>query len=172
MSSNSSNTPTSASIWLVEDHVLFREEMAKTLDDADGIYCTAEFSSIEKLEAYLSDTVDLKLPDIVLMDINLRNGMSGIEGTKLLKSQYPNLIIIMLTLSDDAASIYEAVCEGATGYILKDSREEDVITSIWKAMKKELVLSASMTRKVLGYLDRDIARANTPAAVALRAHLM
>ncbi len=69
-----------------------------------------------------------KLPDVVLLDIGLP-GMNGIEGVKLLKERYPDLLILMNTVYDDDERVFDALCAGASGYLLKKTPPA---TAAWK----------------------------------------
>jgi DNA-binding NarL/FixJ family response regulator len=98
----------------VEDEPGIREGLRFFLEHSPGFTCTGSFECVE--EALPSLTPDLV--NIVLMDLALP-GMSGIEGIRLLKDSHPSLKLVALTVYDDDERIFEALCAGATGYLLK-----------------------------------------------------
>ncbi|MEM8891968.1 MAG: response regulator transcription factor, partial [Bacteroidota bacterium] len=93
-------------------------------------------------------------PDVVLMDINLP-GMSGIEGVKKLKAQQPDLDIIMLTIQVDDHSVFESICAGATGYMIKSTPPAALLQAIEEVNKGGAPMSANIARKVLGSFRRS-----------------
>ena len=87
-------------------------------------------------------------PDIVLMDIGLPN-ISGIEGVKTLKSNFPDLLIMMFTVFEDDEKIFEAIRSGASGYLLKKTPPEEIIDAIEELYHGGAPMSASIARKVI-----------------------
>ncbi|MCL4167024.1 UNVERIFIED_CONTAM: hypothetical protein GTU68_038340 [Idotea baltica] len=88
------------------------------------------------------------------MDINLP-GMSGIEGVKLLKEQKPDLDIIMLTVQVDDHSVFESICSGATGYMLKDTPPATLLNAIKEVTEGGAPMNTLIARKVLGSFKRN-----------------
>jgi len=91
-----------------------------------GMQCTQAFESCEEALVKLASDVP---PEIILLDINLP-GMSGIQGIEKIKSISPTTHIIILTVYDDNEKVFDALCAGASGYLLKDSSPEKIINSI------------------------------------------
>lgn len=87
-------------------------------------------------------------PQIILLDIGLP-GMSGIDGIPLLKSIAPSAKIIMLTIQDDNESIFNAICNGASGYLLKDSSSDKILSAIKEVLNGGAPMNASIAFKVL-----------------------
>ena len=107
-------------------------------------------------------------PAAVLCDIGLP-GMDGIEGIKLLKEQFPELLVIMLTIYDDDERIFNALCAGACGYLLKDSSIQDLMQGIRAASIGESLISPNIASKVL---QRVRSTSSVPAiAETIRAEL-
>ena len=101
-------------VAIVEDQRDIREGLASLIKYTDGYQCTGSYRSMEEaLEKIRSE-----LPEIMLVDIGLP-GMNGIEGIRLLKENYPQLLLLMLTVYDDDEMIFDALCAGACGYLLK-----------------------------------------------------
>src|SRR5690606_3225278 len=78
-------------------------------------------------------------PEVVLMDIQMPQ-MDGIEATRQVKSQYPNIKILMLTVMDDEQKLFEALQAGASGYLLKDARPHHLLNAIWDVLEGGLPL--------------------------------
>jgi len=98
----------------VEDQPGIREGLRFFIDNAPGFRCTGSFGSVEEaLPSLTAGSVD-----IVLMDLGLP-GMSGIEGIRIIKERHPSLKLVALTVYEDDDRIFEALCAGASGYLLK-----------------------------------------------------
>jgi len=93
-------------------------------------------------------------PDVVLCDIGLP-GMSGIEGIRILKEIDPGLLVLMLTIYDDDDRIFEAICAGATGYLLKKTPPARLLESLREAVNGGAPMSPEVARRVIT-LFRDI----------------
>jgi len=102
-------------VGIVEDDIEIREAICTYLNDQDNMSCKLVEESVEKFMRFLYPD---NLPDIILMDIGLP-GMSGISGIKLIKGKYPEIDILMLTVHNDPHKIFQSLCAGATGYLLK-----------------------------------------------------
>ena len=93
-------------------------------------------------------------PDVVLCDIGLP-GMSGIEGIRILKEIDPGLLVLMLTIYDDDDRIFEAICAGATGYLLKKTPPARLLESLREVVNGGAPMSPEVARRVIT-LFRDI----------------
>src|SRR2546422_6870836 len=92
-------------VAIVEDLRDIREGLASLIKFTDGYQCTGSFRSMEEA----LEKIRFELPDIMLVDIGLP-GMSGIEGIRLLKQSYPEMLLLMLTVYDDNEMIFDALC--------------------------------------------------------------
>jgi DNA-binding NarL/FixJ family response regulator len=101
-------------VVIVEDHRDIREGLRFLIDNTSGYRCSGSFQSVEDA----LDAFDRAQTDIVLMDLGLP-GMSGIDGIRLLNQQHPDLPLVALTVYEDDERIFEALCAGASGYLLK-----------------------------------------------------
>jgi len=88
------------------------------------------------------------LPDVALVDIELP-GLSGIEGIRLLKERYPNLVQVVLTVFDDDRRIFEAICAGASGYLLKKTPAARLLQGIRDAAAGGSPMSPEIAARVL-----------------------
>ena len=114
-------------ILLVDDHAVLRDGLRSILDLESDIRVVGEAVS----GAAVLKQVEEYRPDFILMDINLP-GKNGIEVTSLVKSQYPNCRVLILTMFEHDEYLMEALRAGADGYLLKDSSSEQVVAAIRK----------------------------------------
>ena len=113
------------SVTLIEDERDVREGLTVLINGSPGFRCTAAFRTMEDALRSIGNAV----PDIVLTDIGLP-GMSGVEGTKILKERYPSLPILAMTVYDDEDHIFDALCAGASGYLLKNTPPARLLESL------------------------------------------
>src|SRR6478672_4307522 len=137
-------------VAIVEDVRSLRDGFWMLIDGTPGFHCTGSFRTMEEaLEKIAS-----KLPDIVLADIGLP-GMSGIEGIRILKQRYPDLTLLMLTVYDDDERIFDALCAGACGYLLKKTPPVRLLEGLKEAVTGGSPMSPEVARRVIA-LFRDI----------------
>ena len=103
------------SIWVVEDNEDYRQTICDFVSSCEGMQCVRTFNTCENMFAALNLVF---APELVLMDIELP-GMSGIEGVHRLKRISPATHVVMLTIHEDDEMIFNAICAGASGYLLK-----------------------------------------------------
>jgi DNA-binding NarL/FixJ family response regulator len=119
---------TALKIAIVEDQRELREGLATLINGTQGFRCTGTYRSMEDA----LDRIGADLPDLVLSDIGLP-GMSGIEGIRLLKERYPGLVVLMLSVYDDDERIFDALCAGASGYLLKTTPPARLLDALREA---------------------------------------
>lgn len=95
--------------------------------------------------------VDNATVDIVLMDIEMPE-MNGIKATELVKKQYPHIKVVMLTVFDDEENIFNAICAGADGYLLKDSNPQQLYDAVSEILEGGAPMSPSIAKKALKML--------------------
>jgi len=142
-SGNVSSTMT-VTVGIVEDDASIRESVASLIDTAEGFSCTQTFNSVEAALQEISDPP----PDVLLMDINL-GGMSGIDGVRKFKSIFPQMNILMLTVFEENDKIFQSLCAGASGYLLKRTPPSKLLESITEVHNGGAPMTASVARKVL-----------------------
>lgn len=131
-------------VAIIEDQHDIREGLATMLKFTDGYRCTGSYRSMEEaLEKIKTD-----VPEVALVDIGLP-GMNGIEGIRLLKERHPELLLLMLTVYDDDEYIFDALCAGACGYLLKKTPPARLIESLREAMDGGAPMSPEVARKVI-----------------------
>src|SRR3982751_1445416 len=110
---------------IIEEQHDIRECLTFLINGTEGFRCTGSYRSMEEA----LDRIGPQLPDVVLSDIGLPGGMSGIEGVKILKERYPDLLILMLTVYNDDERVFDAICAGACGYLLKKTPPSKLLDS-------------------------------------------
>jgi DNA-binding NarL/FixJ family response regulator len=131
-------------VAIVEDRKEIREGLATIINGTPGFRCTGAYRSMEDA----LDRVHHELPDVVLADIGLP-GMSGIDGIRMLKERHPDLLVLMLTVYDDDDRIFEAVCAGASGYLLKKTPPARLLESVREAVDGGAPMSPEVARRVM-----------------------
>jgi DNA-binding NarL/FixJ family response regulator len=136
-------------VAIIEDERDIRDGLGMLVGFTEGFECVGKYGSME--EALTS--IRHRTPDVILSDIGLP-GMSGIEGVKLIKEAYPNITILMLSVYDDNDRIFDALCSGAVGYLLKKTPPAKLIESLKDAIGGGSPMSPEIARKVVA-LFRD-----------------
>lgn len=137
-------------VAIVEDDSELRATFAQLVDAADNLRLAGAYASAEAaLPAVLAAA-----PDVVMMDIGLP-GMSGIECVLELKPRLPDTQFVMLTTYDDTESVFTSLQAGATGYVLKRARAEQIHAAILEVADGGAPMSAAVALKVVQYFGRQ-----------------
>ena len=131
-------------VAVIEDRREIGDGLAALINGTEGYCCTGAFRSMEQALA----GIGASLPDIVLVDIGLP-GMSGIDGIRFLKERYPALQFLILTIYDDDERIFEALCAGACGYLLKRTTPARLIESLKEVSEGGAPISPEVARRVI-----------------------
>jgi DNA-binding NarL/FixJ family response regulator len=137
-------------VAIIEDQRKVREGLCMLISGTEGYRCTGSFASMEEA----LQKIGYELPDVVLVDIGLP-GMSGIDGIRQLKQRYTDIRVLMLTVYDDDRRIFEALCAGASGYLLKKTPPARLLESVKEVMAGGAPMSPQVARQVLG-LFREV----------------
>jgi DNA-binding NarL/FixJ family response regulator len=132
-------------VTIVEDHAAVRDFLEKIIAAAEGFELVGSYSELQ--EALV--LIPLMIPDIVLMDINLGNGESGIDGIRKLKPDYPEILFMIYTVFDDDDKIFEALCAGANGYMLKPGTPAELFRAMREMQEGGAPMSGLIARKVV-----------------------
>lgn len=131
-------------VTLVEDDRVFRAGIAELIATEPGMRCTRRYDSVEAaLAAPATPTTD-----VILLDLNLR-GMMGSEGVIALRSRYPTAAILMLTVYADEERIFESICNGARGYVLKNTPSARLLEFVRAVHAGGAPMSPEVASKVL-----------------------
>jgi len=131
-------------VGIVDDEPAIRESVAALVNSTEGFACRDVYESVETAMASLS----FPAPDVVLMDINL-GGVSGIEGVRRIKERFPATHVLMLTVFEENDKIFQSLCAGASGYLLKRSTPEKILEAVAEVHAGGAPMTASVARKVL-----------------------
>lgn len=132
-------------VCIVDDNQDIRSALEQIIMMADGYELTGSFSrSDEALEM-----IPLLKPNVVLMDINLGDGESGIDCVRELKPQHPEVLFMMCTVYEEDEKIFEALSAGANGYILKKTTPGKLLEAIRELFEGGAPMSSQIARKIV-----------------------
>ncbi len=131
-------------LWIIEDNISFSHIIRSAINQSDSCRCEHEFTTVADALKLLSKG---NHPDVILTDINLP-GMNGIDGIKAIKLIAKEIEIIVLTVFDDNEKIFDAICNGANGYLLKNSSPEEILEAIQIVVDGGSSINAGLARKV------------------------
>lgn len=131
-------------VAIVEDDVRFRKSLRRVIESKPGMTCIAEYGTgTEAIEH-----IPRVLPEVVIMDLNLPDS-SGAEVTARLKSQLPDISVVILTVYNDAEHIFKALRAGACGYLLKQATAVEILEAIAEAYRGGAPMTSEIARKVI-----------------------
>ena len=160
--SGQASSPTPLRVAIVEDDPTMREGLAALVGRTPGYRCVGQHGSVEELLRRSQD----RLADVILLDINLP-GISGAEGVRFVRERWPATEVLMLTVYSDEAKIFESICNGAVGYLLKKTPPARLLDAIREAASGGAPMSPEIARKVVTLFRRT--RTAEPPAEALTA---
>jgi DNA-binding NarL/FixJ family response regulator len=138
-------------VIIFEDNVRLRQSLEMFLDDKVLYKVKAAFENC----LYAKEAAKEHKPELVIMDIDMP-GVSGIEGVKAIKSLDPSIKIIMYTVYDDNDSIFDCICAGADGYLLKQTPPHKLKEALKEVMEGGSPLSPSVAAKVYKHFQKQI----------------
>jgi DNA-binding NarL/FixJ family response regulator len=131
-------------VVIFEDNTNLRRGLIALINGSDGFECAGAFGNCDNLIKNITDSK----PDVVLMDIKMP-GMDGIEAVKILKLQFPEIKILMETIFEDDEKVFQCICNGAEGYILKNTPPVQILEAIREIHEGGAPMTPSIARKVL-----------------------
>ena len=131
-------------VAIVEDNLTIREGLAALINGTDGYKCVGAFGDVE---SFLPKINTLNI-NVVLMDIGLP-GMNGIEGVKNAFLKYPDLSVLMLTVYEESEFVFDALCAGACGYLVKKTPPSRLLEAIKDANDGGSPMSSRIARQVI-----------------------
>jgi len=137
-------------VLLADDHTLFRQGLRHLLADHPRLKIVGEASSADEA---VEEAQRLK-PDVILMDLHMPGG-GGIEATRILRGEMPDVGVLILTVSENEEDLLAALRAGAKGYILKTSDFEQLLRSLDTVAAGQAALAPEMTTKLLTQLSTD-----------------
>lgn len=143
-------------VAIIEDNHALRNSLENLFIQTDGIHCVASLKNLLNVVHDLS----VEIPDIVLMDIGLP-GISGIDGVKIVRNYFPSTRILMFTVFEDDDKIFDSICAGASGYLLKKSTPDEIVKAIIDLHAGGAPMSPSIASRTL-QLFREKLRPELP----------
>lgn len=135
------------SVSIIEDDRVIREGIERYLESQDEFICLLACESVEEMLQKADESCP---PDIMLMDIGLP-GMSGISGMKIINERFPDISIIMFTVHEDSHKIFQSLCAGASGYLLKNTPFSRISEAIKIVHAGGSFMSPQIARKVMEF---------------------
>jgi DNA-binding NarL/FixJ family response regulator len=141
-------------VIIIEDNELLRDSLKEAINKSSNIDCKNVFGSGEAALDFIEK--EELVPDIILLDIGLP-GMNGIELIPELRKLTPSSKIIIITVHDDDENVFNAICAGASGYLLKDLSSEKIVASINEVMNGGAPMNSHIAKKVLNmFRDQNV----------------
>ncbi len=147
---------------VVDDHEVVRQGLVALLDRRDAFQVVGEAGTVEEAMT----VVRRMRPDLVIMDVRLPDG-SGIEACRDIRSEMPEVRIVILTSYPDEEAVLSAIIAGASGYLLKQIRGRDLVSAIEAVGRGESLLDPAVTEKVLERVRRIAAGSTTDELASL-----
>ncbi len=143
-------------VAIVEDNKTIREGLAALIQGTEDYNCIGSFADCESF----LNKLKINKPDVVLMDIGLP-GINGIEGVKQAKILFPDINILMLTIYEESNVVFEALCAGACGYLVKKTPPSRLLEAIKDAFDGGSPMSSHIARKVITVFRKNNSIKNT-----------
>lgn len=140
-------------VIIYEDNSFLRDSLSSLISSAEGFALCGAYENCNEVEAQVA----VLKPDVALMDIEMA-GVNGIEGLKLIRKNFPEVNVLMLTVFEDNERVFEAICAGATGYLLKKTPPLKILDAIRDVVDGGAPMTSSIARKVLQLFPRQPAR--------------
>ncbi len=138
------------SLVIYEDNARLRQSLELLFADGSGFHVVAAFPDCTQVRQQMESL----LPQLVIMDIDMP-GMSGIEGVKAIKEEYPDIKVVMYTVFDDDNRIFDCICAGADGYLLKNTSPQKLIQSLQELVEGGAPMSPFVAQKVFTFFREN-----------------
>ena len=139
-------------VAIFEDNTLVREGMQAILNGTPGYSCSGAYPDANHVEQKIRSCN----PDVVMMDIEMP-GMTGIEATAIIHENFPDIKVLIQTVFNDSDKIFNALCAGASGYILKNEPPAKQIEAIHEVFNGGAAMSPSIAKKMMQFfLQKNI----------------
>jgi DNA-binding NarL/FixJ family response regulator len=137
-------------IFVVDDHEIFRDGLRVLIDATDDMELVGEADSGE----HVLEKIAALHPDLILMDIHMP-GENGIDITRRIKEHYPDVIVLMLTMFDDDKSVFAAMRAGASGYVLKGIKHNEMLQTLRVAATGGAVFSPHIAGHIMQWFTQQ-----------------
>lgn len=153
-------------VWIVEDHETLRKNLQRLCSPVRGLNCTGAFANAEEMLLKLRQTRPPHQPQVILMDVGLP-GRSGLEVLEDVITIAPECRVVILTVFEDERKITEAISTGASGYLLKTARPEQIVAAVHEAATGGSPMSPLIAARVVKLLAK-LTKRTTPVALSPR----
>lgn len=136
-------------VVIIEDNIPLGQAFEDIINSTTNFTVVDHYSSCEEA----LDNIKLDQPNIILMDIDLP-GMNGVEGTRIIKQKLPKTNIIMITVFENSEMVFDALCAGATGYLTKNLKPNDLISALEEAISGGAPMSIHIAKMVVNSFQR------------------
>jgi DNA-binding NarL/FixJ family response regulator len=136
---------------IFDDNTQLRETMFNLVDSSEGFTCSGAFANCNDVLAKIEATH----PDVILMDIQMPV-ISGIDAVKLIKQNFPRTKVLMQTIFEADDKIFQSICNGAEGYILKNKPLEEILDSIREIHEGGAPMSPAIALKVIRMFKQNL----------------
>ena len=152
-------------VLLFEDNPDLVESIRELIGDTDDIRVVADFRNAQKAEQHVRH----HLPDVVLMDIDMPVA-NGLEGLRAIRASGSEVLVLMFTVMDDNENVFQAICQGASGYLLKQAAPERILDAIRDATTGGAPMSPSIAKKVLTLFAQPFKKSEELQSLTAREH--
>jgi DNA-binding NarL/FixJ family response regulator len=142
-------------VVIYEDNVFLRNSTADLIRSSGRLELMGAFENCDHVE---EEMMELQ-PDVVLMDIEMA-GTDGLEGLQIIHRHFPDIHVMMLTVFDDSDRVFQAICSGASGYLLKKTPPEKIIEAIEDVIQGGAPMTSVIARKVLQLFSKSPAKSD------------
>jgi DNA-binding NarL/FixJ family response regulator len=150
-------------IIIYEDDFFFRETLSILINGTDGYQLKGAYENCNHIVEHMRKLQ----PDVVLMDIDME-GINGLEGLRLIRSTVSDTLVLMLTVFDDNEKVFQAICSGANGYLLKRTSPSRILEAIHEVYNGGAPITSSIARKILQMFPKTPARSTEVNKLSMR----
>lgn len=150
-------------IVIYEDNFFLRNSISELIASAKQFRLKGAFENCDHVSLHM----ETLRPEVVLMDIEMA-GTNGLAGLEIIKRKYPHIHVIILTVFEDNDSVFEAICKGASGYLLKKTQPEKILEAITDVLNGGAPMTSSIARKVLELFPKTPSRSEELSKLAPR----
>ena len=153
----------SIGVVVVDDHAIVRDGLVALLSAMDGTHVVGQAADAAEALALVAT----EKPDVVVMDIQMPGELDGIEATRRITAQQPDVRVVMLTMNEDDDTVVSAIRAGASGYLLKGSGAKEVLAAVRAAHEGGMVFGARLAGRVASLFQAPAPSASLPALADL-----
>ena len=143
-------------VVLADDHPIYRDGLAALLGSVDGIEVVGTAST----GAEAVDAVAEHEPDVVVMDVSMPV-MNGIDATRAVTAAHPHVGVVVVTMSEDDATVFAAMQAGARGYLLKGANQAEIVRAITAVARGEAIFGPALARRIAEFFSATAPAAET-----------